>query len=514
MAISRAISRIGATRPLRSTGMGRRMLPGVVCCALGLAGCASPLAVGPDYTAPAAAALLPAERWQAALPHDGESRALLDWWKSFNDPTLDALLAHAEADSPTLAEAVARIDEARSLLTGAGAPHWPNLNVAAYTQRNNGSAEFPMPAQTTRGISVDAQWEIDLFGHVRRATEAATARLESRQRGWHAARISLAAEVANRYVSYRACELTLRAVAADLKSREETARITALAVQGGISAPADAQLARAGAADTASYHAGQQAACAIARKSLVTLTGLPEEQLTQLLARGTDTLPSPGAFRVDSLPVALLAQRPDLAAAERELAAANADVGSAAANRYPRLALVGNLTRDKSGAADGPDVLSKPWYFGPSLTLPLFNGGALAAQQDAAQARHAQAYARYRQAVRGAIEEVETALVNLDAARSRNEQARVASEGFRAYFLAAEQNWRAGGISLLALEDARRQASAAERNEIALQRDRILYWIALYKALGGGWQAAPTQQLAASAMDTEQSHLKPLSPDP
>lgn len=147
-------------------------------------------------------------------------------------------------------------------------------------------------------------------------------------------------------------------------------------------------------------------------------------------------------------------------------------------------------------------MLSKPWFFGPSLTLPLLNGGALAARQDAAQARYAQSYARYRQAVRGAIEEVESALVNLDAARSRNEQAHLASAGFRAYFQAAEQHWRAGGISLLALEDARRQASAAERNEIALQRDRVLYWIALYKALGGGWQAAPNPQLAASATNS------------
>lgn len=499
------------------------------CCALGLTGCATPLAVGPDYEVPEAASVLSADRWQAALPHEGTRRALLDWWQSFNDPVLDELLRQAEADSPTLAEAVARIDEARSALTASGASHWPQLGVEGHAMRNNGSADFPTPAQTARGVSVDAQWEIDLFGRVRRSTEAARARLASSESGWHAARISLAAEVAGKYVGYRACQLTLRTIAADLKSREETARIVDLAARGGISAPADAQLAKAGAADTAGFHAAQQAACLLTRKSLVTLTGLPEERLAQLLNAQDDGggatthsspatppgLPTPAAFRVDSLPVALLAQRPDLAAAERQLAAASADVGVATANRYPRLALIGNLTRDKVDVA-GTDVLSKPWFFGPSLTLPLFAGGALAAQQDAAQARYAQAYARYRQAVRGAIEEVEGTLVNLEAARQRDSHARTASQGFRAYFNAAEQNWRAGGISLLSLEEARRLATAAERNEIALQRDHILSWIALYKALGGGWQAAPstTDTAETSADGNEPSAAKDAGETP
>ncbi len=461
-------------------------------CLIGLAsvflaaGCAS---VGPDYAQDGASRVELAGQWQAAPPHDGQTGALLDWWSSFKDPLLKELLARAEADNPSLAEAVARIDEARSGLTSAESGHWPSVNVGARELRNNGSADFPMPAQTTRGIVVDAAWEIDIFGRVRRGSEAATARLESQENQWHAARISLAAELASKYVSYRACQLTTRAFERDVKSRDESARITAIAAQAGLTAPADAQLARAGAAETAAYLTAQQAACAITLKSLVTLTGLRETDLQQRLQPAPDSLPTPAAFAVDSLPVALLAQRPDLAARERELAAASADIGVAAANRYPRLSLVGNLTRDKSSADDGPVILSKPWSFGPTLSLPLLNGGALAAQQEAAQARYAQAFARYRQAVRGAVEEVETALVNLDSAQRRVENAHTASQGFTAYFLAAEKNWHAGGISLLALEEARRSASAAERNEIALQRDRVLYWIALYKALGGGWEA-------------------------
>lgn len=475
-----------------------------VCGMLGLAGCASQLAVGPDYATPDAEQLLTASTWQAALPHAGTRQHLLDWWQSFNDPVLDQLLQQAEADSPTLAEAVARIDEARSALTATGASHWPQLGVETHRLRNNGSGDLPnmlhfmsgaaldVPTMTTRGVAVDAQWEIDLFGRVRRGTEAARARLAGSTHGWHAARISLAAEVASKYVDYRACQLTLQTLDVDLASRQETARIVERAAKAGFSAPADAQLAKAGAADAASFHAAQQAACQLNRKSLVSLTGLPESELIRLLATevAADTagkLPTPATFRVDTLPVALLAQRPDLAAAERQLAAASAEVGVATANRYPRLSLVGNLMRDKTDY-QGTDILSKPWYFGPSLSLPIFAGGALLAQQDAAQARYAQAYARYRQAVRGAIEEVEATLVSLDAAQQRSAQSRIASQAYRNFFQAAEKNWRMGGLSLLALEDARRLTNAAERNEITAQRDHVLGWIALYKALGGGWQ--------------------------
>ncbi len=495
-----------AYRNLRQLGRtGLACLAGAV----GLAGCAS---VGPDYAAPQ---LDMAEHWQAALPHNGQTHSLLGWWQRFNDPVLSELLAQAEADSPSLAESVARIDEARAGLSGANAAQMPSVNASVRQVRNNGNDVFTVPTQTTRGSAVDAQWEIDLFGRVRRGSEAANARLEGAQDGWHAARTSLAAEVANKYVNYRACQMTAAAFERDVQSRNETARITNIAAQAGLSAPADAQLARAGAAEMAGGLTAQQAACDITIKSLVTLTGLREPDLRARLQRGKPSIPRPPEFSVAALPVALLAQRPDLAASERQLAAASAEVGIAAANRYPRLALVGNLTRDKA-ENNGVTSLSKPWYFGPTLSLPLFNGGALAAQQDAAQARYAQALARYRQAVRGAVEEVETTLVLLDSAQRRAEQAQISTQGFNAYFKAAEIHWRAGGISLLALEEARRSATAAERSEIALQRERTLNWIGLYKALGGGWaETAPAQpDAAAPAKAAEPAPASPPASTP
>jgi NodT family efflux transporter outer membrane factor (OMF) lipoprotein len=445
-----------------------------------IAGCAS---VGPDYTAPQ---IEVAERWQAALPHAGQTSTLLDWWQRFDDPVLATLLSRAETESPTLAESVARIEEARAGVTQAAADGLPVANGTARSLRNDIGPVTTVPAQTTRTVAIDAAWEIDIFGRVRRTDEAASARLEAQQNHWHEARVSLAAEVAGKYVNYRACQLLAHALERDVKSREETARITDIAANAGLTAPADAQLARAGHADTAGYLTAQQALCDITIKSLVTLTGMSEEELRKTLQGGHEVLPHPAEFSVASLPVTLLAQRPDLAASERELAAASADVGVAEASRYPRLSLLGSLSHETTRSG-GTEYSDKPWSFGPSLSLPLFNGGALAARQTEAEARYEQALARYRKAVRAAVEEVETALVNLDSANRRADSAHAATTGYAAYFAAAEKNWRAGGLSLLALEEARRMASMAERNEIALQRDRVQSWIALYKAIGGGW---------------------------
>ncbi len=469
---------------------------------LGMTGCASPLALSPDYTPPEADRLLPAAQWQAALPHEGRSQNLLDWWKTFNDPVLDTLLARAEKDSPTLAEAAARINEARSHLETTESHHWPTLSLNAHALRNNGSADIPTPAMTTRGTTLDARWEIDLFGHTHQGTErAASARLSGSEQGWHAARISLAAEVADHYVRYRACERLLGIDQAEQTSRQQSRATIERAVQEGLLSTTDLQQARASEAMAISQAKNSAALCALLRKSLVTLTGEPESSLQVLLdSTHAKAIPEPAAFSVDTLPVALLSQRPDLAAAERELAATHAEIGAAHADRFPRLSLVGSLTRDKTRADDGPTYISSPWFFGPALSLPLFNGGALAAREEAAQARHTQALARYRQAVRLAIEEAEGALVNLDAAQTTQTQSRVIALAWQGQLDSAEKQFQAGSISRLALEESRRLAQNAQRQTLISQRELVRRWIGLYKALGGGWSASSSGAVLATAV--------------
>ena len=477
--------------------------------AIGLALLASGCSIFPEYFKPA---VKTPENWQGPqpqLPHDGEVDKLVDWWNQFNDPALSRLLQAAEADSPTLDKALASIKSARANIIVASAQGLPTLTGTASGTRSKGGTSTggvstgvgttgvgTTSVGTSTGSSsniiniaqgrLDASWEIDLFGEIKFSKQAAEARLQARQSDWHTARVSLAAEVATYYVDYRACQLSVAAYQHTLDSKKETARLTNILADAGFSAPADAALAEATLRATESSLIGQQAQCDITVKSLVALTNLPEPTLRQVLASG-NTLPQPAEFNVSSLPANLITQRPDLSADERSLAAASADIGVATANRYPSFSLTGSIGRRNINTG-GVSTSSNTWSFGPTLTLPIFDGGKLKAQVSVAEANYATALATYQQDVRNAVKEVEQALVNLDSAARRETTEQVSMTQYRSYYNAAEINWRAGGISLITLEDARRQLINAELSHITQQHDRVQYWIALYKALGGGWQ--------------------------
>jgi len=223
----------------------------------------------------------------------------------------------------------------------------------------------------------------------------------------------------------------------------------------------------------------------------VPLTGLAEPALRELLDGGADHPLQSAPFAVQSLPVALLSQRPDVVAKERALAAASASIGVAEASRYPRLSLSGSIARSVM-ASGGAQVLSTPWSFGPSLSLPLFDGGAAKASVRSAEASYAIALADYRQAVSKAVQEVEQNLVRLASAEAREADVQRSAEGYRTVANATEASWRAGSDSLLSYEQTRRDAISAEQSLITVQRDRLLYGVALYKAVGGGWDVNAT----------------------
>ena len=297
----------------------------------------------------------------------------------------------------------------------------------------------------------------------------------------------MAAETANSYISLRTCEQQVVVATNDAKSRSETARLADLSTQAGFTAPANAALARASAAEASARATQQRAQCDTEVKALVALTALAEPDLRQKLA----AVPAPSAqdamLSIASVPAEVLAQRPDVLEAERDVAAASADVGAARADRFPRLTLSGSIAagRVRSG---GVTTDLDTWSIGPlALTVPIFDGGRRAANVDAAQARYEEAAGLYQARVRQAVREVEEALVAIDSARARNEDAKVATEGYRVSFTATEARYRSGLASLVELEDARRTALAAETALVALQRERIAAWIALYRAAGGGW---------------------------
>ena len=458
---------------------------------LWLAGCA--------LSRPPASVTAPAPPgWQAPLPHGGALTDLKQWWQQFNDPLLIDLIEAAQGASPTVASAGSRIAQARTNRSTAGAALLPTLDGSLSASRGNTQAGLPVAATSVQA-GVQAGWEIDLFGGNRANVDAAAARLQGSHAGWHDARVAVAAETATSYLNLRTCERQLVVALNDARSRDETARLSELSARAGFTAPAVAAQARASAAQGAALATQQRAACDIEIKALVALTGLPEPELR---ARLRAAWVEPAGFSLIALPAVpaqLLTQRPDVFQAEREVAAASADVGAARADRYPRLALSGQVNAGILRVA-GATHDAQTWSIGPlSVILPLFDGGRRAANEDLARARYEEAVALYTARVRQAVREVEEALVTLESARQRSEDARVAVEGYRVSFTATQARYESGLASLIELEDQRRVALAAEVALVSLQRERVAAWIALYRAVGGGWQRTGNEQQQAGA---------------
>lgn len=452
---------------------------------LALAGCAA----APD-AAPSLAQAAPAQ-WQEPLPHQGQLIHLSDWWAQQNDPLLVELIMAAQAVSPSLATARANIEQARLSRLASSAALLPRVDASANLTRSSPGFmdEIPIPLTTSAQAGLNLSWEIDLFGKLSAARDAGEQRFAGAQALWHAARVSVAAETATQYYQLRACEKLLVVAQADAASRGETARLSALSTQAGFQAPASNALARASAAESRSQATAQQALCALDIKALVALSGLPEPELRQkLAASATDSAPDV-MLAVASVPAQALAQRPDIFNAAREVDAASAEVGEARAQRYPRLTLNGSINANKI-LSPSPAQRFDTWSIGPlQLTVPLLDGGAGKANVRAAQARYVNAAAQYRASVRQAVREVEEALVKLQSTAARNADALSAADGYRAAFTGSEARYRSGLASLLELEDARRTLLAAQNSVITLQRERRSAWVALYRALGGGWQA-------------------------
>ncbi|CAN5630334.1 efflux transporter outer membrane subunit [soil metagenome] len=457
-------------------------------------------------------------QWNAPLPAgwtkaDGATAvgtlpALADWWRQLDDPLLVELIGAAQDVSPTLASAAARIAEARATRVAAGSAMLPSLDGSLSGTRSNsgssvgasgGLSTVPI---TTLQANIQSKWEADLFGRLGADRDAAQTRLANADAKWHDARVSVAAETANAYFAERACTQQLAVAESDARSRSETARLTDLSARAGFNAPAEAALARAGAADASAKLTQQRAQCDVQRKALVALTGMDERALVQKLAATPTWRALPAVQAVASVPAALLAQRPDVYANELAVAAASADVGSAEAERYPRLTISGSIGRMQYRTSGFQQTMDS-WSVGPlTLTVPLLDGGARAANTDAAKARYAEAVSQYRSSVRQAVSEVEQALVNLQATDARTGDADTAVQNYQLSFDATQARYQSGLASLFELEDARRTLFAAQTSRVALQRERTDAWVSLYRATGGGWARPQAGTTSDAVSDT------------
>ena len=414
------------------------------------------------------------------------SPAILRWWSQWNDPLLLDLIGAAQRHSGTLAQAAVRIEQARAAAVAAGAPSQPQINLNAGAQRGTVQVGMGIVTANQISLSLPSSWELDLFGRVARSREAAQARLQAEQAQEGALQVALAAETAAAYLQYRFCEVQAMLAQQEARSRQISATTLQGGVQAGLVAPTQLALARSGLADAQQRATAQATECQAFLQALGVLTARDTNGLAQQLQPGAGQLPRPQDLQVRQVPAALLERRPDVAAAQQAVEAAQADVGAVRAERYPRLSLngtVGPLLLAVGGAST--TVLT--WSIGPALSLPLLDGGRRDANEAVALAAYTAARTRYQETARRAVQEVQEALLRLDSAQTRAASVDTLKASQQAQRDAMAARKAAGLASTLDLEEAERALLSADAAQLALHRDRLGAWLQLYRALGGGW---------------------------
>ena len=471
----------------------------ILASAVGLTACGS-MGPAPDAAVRGADAAVPVGWYAPPLPHNGQAASLADWWSRLGDAQLPALISDAQKGSANVASARAQVFAARAALAGADSASLPQVGLTAGVYRGV-SASAPLGTGMNAGLQ--ASWVLDLWGQNASSVRQSAAEAAAAQAGWHQARVLTAAETARVYLGWRSCLAQRVVIDNDFRSREVTARSAADTERAGLLAPATAALARAGQADAQARLAQQTRSCEQQFKALVALTGVSESQLRERLGGGA-TLPDPAqsgaSLVVSAVPMEVLRQRPDVARAQQELIAAAEGVGVARAALWPSLSLSGNVLRNRFSTG-GDSTSFNSWSVGPlSLNLPLIGRGGLNASADAAAARYEAAALAYAGVLRSAVSDVEQALVALDALKTQLSASRQAVADYTRSFEATEARYRVGLANLNELEDARRLKLNADSGAVALQLDHLNTWIALYVALGGGFdpQTAPEPVRQAS----------------
>ena len=464
----------------------RTRLP-VLLAGLALAGCAS---VGPDYRAPT---LDVPSAWNRIEPeaqpviHAEAPRDLSAWWRNLDDPLLSSLITEALQAGPDLRSARARLRAARGRRVVAAADRFPGIAASASASRSDSSAQTLGSVGTRNFFSAgfDANWELDVFGGIRRGVEAADADLAASEASLNDTQVSLASEVALTYVEVRALQARLGIALANLASQSETLQLTDWRVQAGLASSQDAEQARSNREQTQAQIPSLQTSLAEAEHRLDILLGRAPGTLHPRLA-ATRALPVVPEHIAVGIPADTLRQRPDVRAAERTLAAETARVGVAEAARYPSFNLSGSIGLEAlTFGALGDNGASTSLLAG--LTSPVFNAGRLRAQVDIQDAVREQALVAYEQTVLGALQEVENALVALARSRERGQALARAVEAARNAALMAGQRYSAGLIDFQPVLDTQRSVLAVEDSLASTRADGVLALIRLYKALGGGW---------------------------
>ncbi|WP_282498613.1 efflux transporter outer membrane subunit [Pantoea stewartii] len=489
-----------------------RLNPFTLLLTLSLAGCS----VGPDYQAPKPQ--LPGS--YHALDSQERSKpqtSAVDtrWWRNFNDPQLDSLIARAIAGNLSLQQTVLRIAGAREQLSQAQGGLFPSLNGSAKVTRQQLGLEgllkangvndqvdstvasqlngLTQPVTLYQG-SFDASWELDLWGKVRRQIESANAQQQAAIEQRNDALVSLEAEVVRAWLQLRGAQATVNTLQQQIAVADQTWQLTQSQQRNGLAPLTDVENARAQLSSLQAQLPQYQAQTRQAMNSLAVLIGKTPGALDAELQTPKALPALPNAVAV-GIPSTLARRRPDIRQAEAKLHAQTAGIGVSVAQLFPSLSLTGQLGVRNTDASYLDDWSSHFYSVGPSLSIPLFQGGRLVSSVKLARAQQASAALDYRQTVLTALQDVENALVSYRADQQRVTALDETTGALQRTFDLASDSYRQGLSTFLEVLDAQRQLAQAEEQATQARMQSGLDLVALYKALGGGWETYQNVQL-------------------
>ncbi len=454
-----------------------------------LAGCR----VGPDYHAPQDQ---PPAQWASPLA-GGETNASspdVQWWKSFRDPELDSLVVRAAESNLNIRAAWERIRQARFERGMANASFWPTIDANGSYTKNRASATglLPFPPGTPLEADLfqagfDSVWELDVFGGTRRSVEAASAELAAAEFGQRNLLLSVYAEVARNYVQARSFQRRLAVLRENIKAQQEILALTRDLFAKGLATDLDVQQGAALLATTQSQEPAFDTGFKSSAFRLAVLLGRPPGALVEELTSDAPVPAAPPSVPV-GLPSDLIHRRPDIQQAERQLAAATARIGVAKADLFPQFSLTGNIGLESIYASDWFTAGSRYWTAGPMAQWRIFDAGRIRANIHLQTAHQEEALDNYEQAVLAAFEDVENALTAYAHEQVRRQSLARAVEADQKAVRLAEQLYRNGLADFLRVLESQR--SLYQSQDALIESDQAVSsnLIALYKALGGGWE--------------------------
>jgi len=447
-------------------------------------------AVGPDYSPPQIDVSQSFESVKASSFKN--EQALTDWWHSFDDAALNELIETAVKNNNDIKVALGRVKESRAAKWEKALDLVPTVRgEAGYSRTLSSQTRVPVPDRKVRDVqrydaALDASWELDLFGRVRRSVEAQNAETEATQAELDDALRVVLAEVAKNYFDLRGTQHELVVARSNAKNQEETVKITEAMVAGGQSTELDNARARGQLGNTRATIPALELSERLLIYRLSVLVGKQPHELVETLK---DIKPLPtfqGAVNIGK-PEELLRNRPDVRVAERRLAEATAGIGVAMGDIFPRVSFIGSVAMDSFSPRRFGDGAAEAWSFGPSLTWAALDMGRVITRIHAADARTEQALAAYQQAVLRALEETEGALYKFSKDRERRDFLKdAAAQTDRAAKLARVQ-YQSGLIDFLSVLESERSVFQAQDELTKSETALITDLVGIYKALGGGW---------------------------